>query len=70
LQLLSANFGPLYPLSTNSIFKMETSRTVSSYESASIAILDIGRMNDGVEQQATVSTRMCRFLPLIFLPAS
>jgi hypothetical protein len=39
-------------------------------ENASVAILNVGRMNDGMEQEANVSTRMCRFLPLIFLPAS
>src|SRR5712671_3918224 len=38
-------------------------------ENASIAILNVGRMNNGMEQKTYVSTRMCRFLPLIFLPA-
>jgi hypothetical protein len=39
-------------------------------ENISIAILNVGRMNDGVEQKAYCIDRMCRFLPLIFLPAS
>src|SRR2546430_6910362 len=48
-----ANFGPLYPLSTNSVFKNgNMPNSVVMTESAAIAILDIGRMNNGVEQQA------------------
>jgi hypothetical protein len=39
-------------------------------EDATIAILNVGRMNDDVEQRPNGSTRMCLFLPLIFLPAS
>jgi len=35
-----------------------------------ITILNISRMNDDVQQEASVSTRMCRLRPLIFLPAS
>jgi hypothetical protein len=39
-------------------------------ENAAIAILDVGRMFNGVEQQAYCVDKMCHFLPLIFLPAS
>jgi hypothetical protein len=39
-------------------------------QDAAVAVLDVGGMNDGVQQQASVSTRRWRFFPLIFLPAS
>ena len=35
-----------------------------------VAILNVGGGDDAVQQQACVSTRTCRFLPLISLPAS
>ena len=48
-----ANFGPLYPPSTNSVFKNgKHAEQCRHNESAAVAILDIGRMNNGVEQQA------------------
>jgi hypothetical protein len=38
-------------------------------QNAAIAILNIGRMDDGVKQQAQrVYKNKCRFLPLIFFP--
>jgi hypothetical protein len=37
---------------------------------AAVAILDIGRMHDGVHQKAQGIDRICPSLPLIFLAAS
>src|ERR1700722_13233203 len=39
-------------------------------EHAAVAVLNIGAMHDGVHQEALRVARICRFLPLIFLPAS
>src|SRR5262249_37877898 len=39
-------------------------------QDAAIAILDIGRMNDGVQQQTQRVYEIWRFFPLTFLPAS
>lgn len=46
------------------------SEQLRHHHHAAIAVLDVGGMNEGVHQETFVLTRICRFLPLIFLPAS
>ena len=40
------------------------------HQNAAVAILDVGWMNNRWSRRPNLSTRICRFLPLIFLPAS
>src|SRR4030095_9598525 len=48
----------------------EAARAPIEDEPRAIAILHISRMDDDVQQEAELSTRMCRLRPVTFLPAS
>ena len=53
-----------------SVFKRETSEQGRHDENAAVAILNVGRMNDGVEQQAERIDENVPLLALDLLPAS